>query len=75
MKYFYATTKDFNVGEDWIIFSQNNDNVRFRFIVETYSRIVKSVWMSPAQAKDYICFRADYVYRGYTIKIVKRVLI
>lgn len=75
MSYFYNTTKDFNIGEDWIILSQNHDDIRFRFIVETYSGVKKSVWMSPEQALEYIRYCSDDLYYGYSFKVVKRIAI
>ena len=73
MKYKYNTTSDFNLGEDWILDSQCYDDVRFRFIEETYRGISKSVWMSPQQALEYIRYRSDDLYHFYSFKIVRRI--
>lgn len=75
MRYKYQTTSDFNLGEDWILYSLGYDDVSFRFVVETYSGVTKSVWMSPHQASDYMRYVKDYIYRFYSFKVVKRIKI
>lgn len=72
MNYNYQITSDFNVGELWILNSLGYDDVFFRFILETYRGVTKSVWMSPHQALEYIRYRTDDITYGYSFKIVKR---
>ena len=73
MKYKYQITSDFNVGEYWILDSLGYDDVFFRFIVETYGGVTKSVWMSPHQSLEYIRHVEAFIYRFYSFKIVKRI--
>ena len=68
-KYTYTTTNDFTTGYEWIAFYRNYSNVSFRFTIDNYKESIKSIWLSPEQAYDYL---REHQFLGYEFTITKR---
>lgn len=70
MKYHYRITKDFETALDWVLRSQNNDNVFFRFTFESYRGTSRTPWMSSSQCLDYMrCLRVDDEFEFFTMRV------
>ncbi len=73
-KYTYTITNDFTTGYEWICFYRNYSNVFFRFKFDNYKESIKSIWLSPEQAYDYLRdhYLRDHQFLGYDLMITKR---
>ena len=74
-RYFYQSTRNYNIGFEWVSNSLDLDYVHFRFTIETHRGVNRSAWMTAKQAMKYIS-RGGLLY-GYadSLRIIKRITI
>lgn len=68
-RYTYTTTNDFTTGYEWIAFYRNYSNVFFSFRFDTYKETIKTAWLSPEQAYDFLL---SHQFTGYDFTITRR---
>lgn len=75
MKYKYISTRNYNVGLEWVITSFDLDYVHFQFTIETYHGLNRSAWMTAKQAMKYISYGGLLYGYADSICIIKRITI
>ena len=74
-RYIYKSTRNYNIGFDWVITSFDLDYVHFRFTIETYRGINRSAWMTAKKAMKYISFGGLLYGYADSLRIIKRIKI
>lgn len=74
-RYIYKSTRNYNIGFDWVSTSFDLDYVRFRFTIETYRGVNRSAWMTAKQAMKYISYGGLLYGYADSLRIIKRITI
>ena len=74
-RYIYKSTRNYNIGFEWVSTSFDLDNVHFRFTIETYRGVNRSAWMTAKQAMKYICYGGLLYGYADSLRISKRITI
>ena len=74
-RYVYKSTRNYNVGFEWVSTSFELDYVHFRFTIETYRGINRSAWMTAKQAMKYISYGGLLYGYADSLRITKRITI
>lgn len=74
-RYIYKSTRNYNIGFEWVSTSFDLDYVHFRFTIETYRGINRSAWMTAKQAMKYISYGGLLYGYADSLRIIKRIKI
>ena len=71
-RYKYETTTNYELALSWIHSNICADNIHFRFLLETYRGVKKTIWLTPSKALKFISYTGWLFRYAERLEITKR---